>query len=133
MKSNYTELEVWKKSRNLVKTIYSISQSFPSAEQYGLTNQIKRASVSIPSNIAEGVGRNTAKDTLQFLYYAGGSLNEVETQLYLALDLKFISNEKFEKIINEIIEVKKLVVGFKKYYEKLASTINKTIDSKATN
>ena len=113
----YTELEVWKESRGLVSDIYSISQSFPQQELYGLTNQIRRCAVSIPSNIAEGCGRRTASDTIQFLHISRGSLYELETQLYIALDLKYISSEDFERINNRIISCKKLINGFIKYYK----------------
>ena len=83
----YTELEVWKESRILVKDIYSITKSFPKEEIYGLSNQLRRCAVSIPSNIAEGCGRRTSADTIQFLHISRGSLYELETQLYIALDL----------------------------------------------
>ena len=78
----YTELEVWKESRILVKDIYSITKSFPKEEIYGLSNQLRRCAVSIPSNIAEGCGRRTSADTIQFLHISRGSLYELETQLY---------------------------------------------------
>ena len=86
----YTELDVWKESRVLVKDIYSITKSFPKEETYGLINQLRRCAVSIPSNIAEGCGRRTAADTIQFLHISRGSLYELETQLYIALDLNYI-------------------------------------------
>ena len=81
MKS-YTDLDVWKKSRELVKEIYVLTKAFPKDEMYGLSSQIKRSAVSVPSNIAEGYGRNHTKDTLQFLFIARGSLYELETQLF---------------------------------------------------
>jgi len=79
MKS-YTDLEVWKYSRGLVKLVYMLTKSFPKEETYGLTNQIRRCAVSVPSNIAEGIGRQSNKETIHFLYIAKGSLQEVETQ-----------------------------------------------------
>ncbi len=87
MKMNYTDLDVWKSSRALVKEVYQISASFPKEELYGLTNQVRRSSVSIPSNIAEGLGRQSNKETIHFLFIARGSMYELETQLYLAFDL----------------------------------------------
>ena len=81
---------MWKKSISLVSQIYKLTQNFPKEEIYGLTNQIRRCSVSIPSNIAEGCGRQHPKDSLQFFYISRGSLFELETQLYIALDLKYI-------------------------------------------
>ena len=91
----YTELEVWKESRILVKDIYSITKSFPKEEIYGLSNQLRRCAVSIPSNIAEGCGRRTSADTIQFLHISRGSLYELETQLYIALDLNYIILSSF--------------------------------------
>ncbi|MFD1258096.1 four helix bundle protein [Mucilaginibacter terrae] len=83
----FTDLEVWKESRILVKMVYDCVQFFPKEEMYGLQSQIKRSVISIPSNIAEGCGRSHIKDTMQFLYIARGSAAfELETQLYLSLD-----------------------------------------------
>jgi four helix bundle protein len=79
--TGYKKLEAWKKSMQLVDEIYKLTRSFPKDEIYGLTSQIKRASVSIPCNIAEGIGRNYKKDTIQFLHISRGSLYEVETLL----------------------------------------------------
>jgi four helix bundle protein len=87
----YKDLIVWKKSRELVKIIYSLSSTFPHQEQYGLGLQMRRAAISIPSNIAEGFGRRTQKETSQFLYIAYGSLLELETQLLLSIDLGFVA------------------------------------------
>ncbi len=114
---NYKELEVWKEARILVKEIYFITEKFPQSELYGLTNQIKRCSVSIASNIAEGCGRRTSKDTLQFLYISRGSLYELETQIYLSLDLEFIDKDIFENIDKKIIHCRKLLNGFINYYK----------------
>ncbi|MEP2280743.1 four helix bundle protein [Maribacter sp.] len=114
----YTELDVWKESRILVKDIYSISKSFPKEETYGLTNQLRRCAVSIPSNIAEGCGRRTASDTIQFLHISRGSLYELETQLYIALDLDYIESDDFEAIKKRIISCKKLINGFINYFKK---------------
>ena len=81
---NYTDLDVWKYSRELVKKVYLLIKKIPKEEIYGLTNQIRRSVVSVPSNIAEGIGRLSNKETIHFLYIAKGSLQEVETQLYLS-------------------------------------------------
>jgi len=112
----YTELDVWKESRKLVKEVYLCTQSFPANEQYGLTNQIRRSSVSVPSNIVEGCGRNTSKDTLRFLHISRGSLYELETQLYITLDLVYLEKEVFDSSLNKIIICKKLLNGFINYY-----------------
>lgn len=116
--SSYIELNVWKESRGLVKEIYTILQKFPREEQFGITSQLKRAAVSVPSNIAEGVGRNTTKDSLQFFYVSRGSLYELETQLYLCFDLNFISEDQLKTILNQILVVKKLLAGFINHYKK---------------
>lgn len=114
---DFTELEVWKHSRKLAGTVYSLSRSFPNSELHGLTLQIRRSSVSVPSNIAEGVGRNSKKDTLQFLFVARGSLFELETQLYLSFDQEFISSEQLNSVLEEIKSCKKLLNGFINYYQ----------------
>lgn len=88
MKKNmeYTSLEVWIESRKLTNLVYEKTKKYPKEELFGLTNQIRRCSVSIPSNIAEGCGRRIANDTIQFLHIAKGSLFELETQIYISLD-----------------------------------------------
>ncbi|WP_238253419.1 four helix bundle protein [Capnocytophaga cynodegmi] len=101
--SSYKELVVWKKSIVLVKKVYTLLRSFPEEEKFGLTSQIRRSAISIPSNIAEGFGRGSSKSFLQFLYVSRGSLYELETQLYIAKDLNFISdNQEIENLISEI-------------------------------
>lgn len=112
----YIELEVWKEARVLVSTIYEVTAKFPEVEKYGLTLQIRRSSVSVPSNIAEGCGRRTAADTIRFLHIARGSLYELETQLYLALDQKYLENQEFDRLLKQVIQCKKLLNGFINYY-----------------
>ncbi|UZO80990.1 four helix bundle protein [Aquimarina sp. ERC-38] len=114
----YIDLDVWKQSRRIVTTIYELTGKFPKEEQFGLTSQMRRSAISIPSNIAEGCVRRTSKDTLQFLHIARGSLYELETQLYLTLDLNYI-DYKEHKITDEQITIcKKLLNGFMNYYKK---------------
>jgi four helix bundle protein len=88
--NTYRELIVWQKAINLVEAVYRATKHFPQTELYGLTRQIRRAAVSIPSNIAEGQGRNTTKDFLHFLAVANGSLMELETQIIIARRLNYI-------------------------------------------
>lgn len=90
--TSFKDLEVWKLSVDFVVQIYVITAKFPSSEQFGLTSQMRRAAVSIPSNIAEGQGRKNAKEFIQFLYIAKGSLAEIETQLIICERLNFIND-----------------------------------------
>ena len=115
---SYTELEAWRKARGLIKHIYLYTQSFPKEELYSLTSQIRRASISVPSNIAEGIGRNYDKETLQFLHIAKGSLYEVETQIYLAYDLNYVNLEILNDSLTKIEECRKLLIGLINYYKK---------------
>jgi four helix bundle protein len=119
MNKDYTDLEVWQESRKLVNHIYGLTRSFPKEEQFGLTNQIRRAGVSVSSNIAEGCGRQSAKDTINFLHISRGSLYEVETQCFVALDQQYITKEQFENVYNSIQVCKRLLNGFINYYRKL--------------
>ena len=113
----YTELEVWIETRKLTNLVYEITNGFPKEELYALTNQIRRCSISIPSNIAEGCGRQTAKDIVHFLHISRGSIYELETQFYLALDQKYVSQNDFESIIKQIQSCKRLLNGFINYYK----------------
>tara|TARA_R110000868_G_scaffold52221_4_gene165228 strand:- start:11856 stop:12209 length:354 start_codon:yes stop_codon:yes gene_type:complete len=115
----YTGLHVWKESRKLVSSVYLLTKELSKDELYGLTSQIRRGAVSIPSNIAEGCGRRTSADTIQFLHISRGSLFELETQLYLALDQEYLTKENFTIILNQIYSCKKLLNGFIKYYKGL--------------
>jgi four helix bundle protein len=115
---SYTELEAWKKARGMVKHIYLSTQSFPKEEIYAQTSQIRRASISVPSNIAEGIGRNYDKETVQFLHIAKGSLYEVETQIYLAFDLNYVSLEILNDSLSKIEECRRLLIGLINYYKK---------------
>ena len=113
----YTDLEVWQKSRELTNSIYTISKSFPEVERFGLTNQMRRCAVSVPSNIAEGCGRSSFKETVHFLYIARGSLYELETQLYISEDQNFITKLASEELHDNVITCKKLLNGFINYYK----------------
>ncbi|MBA9076415.1 four helix bundle protein [Rufibacter quisquiliarum] len=115
----YTDLDVWKKARVLASSVYRLSRSFPKEELFGLTLQIRRAAVSIVSNIAEGCGRQTTKDAVNFFYFSRGSLFEVETQLYVAFDENYISEEQLKVALEEVMNCKKLLHGFINYYRGL--------------
>lgn len=105
-------------SRNLVKEVYLLTDSFPKSQLYGLTNQIQRAAISIPSNIAEGAGRNTEKEFARFLDIANGSAFELETQLILAHDLEYASLNLIDEIIKELKEIQKMIYKFRLNLEK---------------
>ena len=108
---NFKELKVWQQAMNLVKEIYTYSKKFPSDEKYCLTQQIQRAAISIPSNIAEGSGRNSDKEFIRFLDIAYGSSFELETQIILSFELKYITEEDFNKFKILISDVQKMIYG----------------------
>lgn len=106
MKKEYTELDVWIEARKLVNNVYEFSKNFPKEEVFGLTNQMRRCAISIPSNIAEGLGRKTANEVIHFLHIARGSLYELETQCYLSYDQNYISKNDLESLLNQLYLVK---------------------------
>jgi len=108
---NFKELKVWQKSRSLVKIIYLATETFPSDEKFGLTSQIRRCSVSICSNIAEGSGRNTNKEFANFLKIARGSAFELDNLLVLANDLQILGKGDFQELESQIIEIQKMLNG----------------------
>jgi len=110
--NSYKDLKIWQKGIELVEVIYKISVSFPQNEQYGLTSQIRRSSVSVPSNIAEGWGRGYNNNFLQFIKIARGSLYELETQLIIAYKIQLITKEDFEIIQNLILIESKMINSF---------------------
>lgn len=113
---NHKDLDVWKKGMALVEEVYRLTANFPSNEIYGLTNQLRRAAVSIPSNIAEGSARKGDKELLYFTNVATGSLAEIETQLLIGVRLKYIKEQN--EIFDKITEVRKLLLGFRNYINK---------------
>jgi four helix bundle protein len=108
---NYRELISWQKAMDLVEDVYKTSRDFPREEVYALTNQIRRAAVSIPSNIAEGQGRRTTADFLRHLSIAYGSLREVETQTLIAARLGYSAKESVDRIMNRAAEIGRLLNG----------------------
>lgn len=116
----YRDLIVWRKSMDLVTTIYEKTKQFPKEETYNLASQLKRSAVSIPSNIAEGYGRNSSGDYTRFLQIASGSLYELQTQLEICFRLKLLNEDNYNKIIPLSIEIEKM----------LSSLISKIKDSR---
>jgi len=112
MSGTFQDLRVWQKAMELVYRIYEATQVFPKHELYGLTNQIRRAAVSIASNIAEGKGRSSDKDLGLFLHHARGSLFELQTQLLIAEHLKYLTVKEAEEIRELANEVGRLLSGF---------------------
>ncbi len=117
--SDYKDLKVWQDAMDLVERIYTLAKTLPREETYALSDQLRRAIVSVPSNIAEGQNRNTNKEFVQFLYIALGSISEVETQLLIGQRLKYFNNIDHE--LNLITKIRKMLNGLinaiKKTYE----------------
>lgn len=111
----HKDLDAWKNAIALVTDIYKITKDFPSDEKYGLTSQIRRSAVSIPSNIAEGAGRNHDKEFIQFLYIALGSLSELETQMIISLNLNFIDKAMFDELNLKVVTIRGQISGLIKY------------------
>jgi four helix bundle protein len=119
--SNYKtfrELDAWKKARELIKTLYRSTARFPKEEEFGLKLQIRRAAISVISNIAEGYGRQYKKETIQFMFISKASLNEIEAQLIVAEDLDFLKQESSQPLFEQIEVCRKLLSGYINYLEK---------------
>ena len=106
---DFRQLKVWEKSHQLALAVYKATKEFPKEELYGLTSQIRRASMSIPTNIAEGCGRNTDAEFARFLQIAMGSASETEYQLLLTHDLGFINKEQYDKLNLDVTEIKRMI------------------------
>lgn len=115
--ANYRNLMVWQNSRKLVKQIYNLTGKFPLEEKFGLANQIQRAAVSIPSNIAEGAGRNSDKEFKRFLFIANGSIAELETQLLICEKLDFADQADIYSLLRRTEEIRKMIFGLKNRIE----------------
>ncbi|MCK6649864.1 MAG: four helix bundle protein [Bacteroidia bacterium] len=110
---NLKELKIWNKAVELSVRVYEVTASFPKEEVYGLTSQIRRCAVSIPSNISEGAGRNSNKEFIHFLGVANGSCYELQTQLIISNKLNLITDEVLQILLNEIEEIQKMSYTFK--------------------
>ncbi len=107
------DLKVWTKAIALAKEVYLLTETLPNDEKFGLKSQIRRCAVSIPSNIAEGAGRNNTNEFIQFLGIASGSTYELETQLILLFELNFIGKDAIQPLLNELTEIQKMIYSFK--------------------
>ena len=111
---SYRDLEVWKRAMKIVKRIYQLTGKFPADERFGLTNQIRRAAVSIPSNLAEGHARSGAAEFSRFISISMGSVAELETQILLSVDLSYSDGEQATEILTELDEIGKMLRGLSK-------------------
>jgi len=111
MSKPHKQLDAWTTAVELAQLVYKTTDEFPAREQFGLTNQARRAAISIPSNIAEGAARQTKKEFIQFLYIAKGSLSELDTQLELARRLEYLGQKKFESLVEMLERVDRMLSG----------------------
>jgi four helix bundle protein len=108
---SFTDLNAWKEGHKLVLEIYQITNDFPKDELFSLTNQLKRAGVSVTSNLAEGFSRQSYKEKVQFYAIALGSVTEIQNQLLIARDVEYLNDDQFKKIANQSVVVHKLING----------------------
>lgn len=111
---DFRKLDVWKKSRVLVREIYTLTAGFPREERLGLSSQMQRAAVSVLSNIAEGCGRDSRGDFIRFLKIASGSLAELQAQLYVSCDLNYLQEERMDRMQQLCEEIGKMIFGLRK-------------------
>ena len=118
MLRNYKDLKVWQKAYTLCLQIYEMTKKYPSEERFGLSSQLRRAGVSVPSNIAEGYGRKSTRQYVQFLYVSYGSICERQTQLLLSKDLCYLKEVMFLEISSKLSEVERMLMALIKSLEK---------------
>lgn len=117
----YRDLVAWKKAMELVIEIYSVTQGFPKEERYGLVSQLRRAAVSVPSNLAEGYGRNSPSELHQFIGHARGSLAEVETQIDIAHNLGYLKAETTAQLQARVAHLGRMITGLRAWSERIAT------------
>lgn len=117
--NKFQDLKVWKKSMVLVSDVYKIASELPDDEKFGLISQIKRSAVSIPSNIAEGAGRNSNKEFSQFVSIATASSYELQTQILLIRNFNMADKENIDSVLSRIEEIQKMLFGLKKHLKSL--------------
>lgn len=119
---SYKDLDIWKRGRVMVKTIYQATHRFPKREMFGLTNQLRRAAVSVPSNIAEGAARLYTREYIRFLSNALGSIAEIETQLLVGCDLGYTTQQRMAPILSELDEIGRMTRRLVQRLEERAAT-----------
>jgi len=119
---HYKELVIWQKGMLLANGVYGLTARFPADERFGLVSQMRRAAVSVPSNIAEGQARHGTREFLQFLSHASGSLAELETQLLLSIDLKYCAKDDVEEVAGLISELQKMIAALRRTLENSLAT-----------
>jgi four helix bundle protein len=118
MEKPHKKLEAWKQSMDLVVDIYEATKDFPHQEIYGITNQVRRAAVSVPSNIAEGAARQTKREFMNFLHVAQGSLSELDTQMEIATRLGFIDSKRRQSLNEKMVPIDKMITGLIRHLSK---------------
>jgi four helix bundle protein len=113
--TRFEDINAWKRARNLVKQVYLFSKTAPFSRDFSLRDQIRRCSVSVMANIAEGFGRRSKKEFANYLNIAHGSAAELQSHLYLALDLDYIDQVNFDQLYLECDEISKMILGFQNY------------------
>ena len=108
----YRDLKIWQRSMDFVEKVYDVSATFPDEEKYGLVAQLRRCSVSVPSNIAEGAGRGTDSQFKRFLEFSMGSINEAQTQLELAYRFGYLEKQHIESLLEEALQIYKMILSF---------------------
>lgn len=110
--NNFRKLKIWKHSIELSTDVYELTKKYPKSEMYGLTSQIRRSVISISSNIAEGAGRQSQKEFIQFLNIAKGSCYELETQLLISQNLNFITKDEYQNLEDKLVKIEKMIYAF---------------------
>lgn len=115
---DYRNIQAWQRAHKLVLLLYELTEGFPTKESYGLTSQLRRAAISVPTNIAEGCGRTTEMELTRFMDISLGSLNEIEYLLLLSADLNYIEKKIYQKLSEEVVEIRKMLTAFVKTVRK---------------
>lgn len=118
---DYKKINAWERSHRFFLGIYELTEQFPSDEKFGIISQLRRAALSIPTNIAEGCGRSTERELVRFMDIASGSASEVDYLLYLAMELNYIDQDQYDTASNELTEIRKMISGYIKTVRKANS------------